>query len=913
MKRPTSSPNRYGKGHTCRLLATILIIAVCFLLIASSSYPALASHIVSPAHQATSLQVQTTLLQENFDDGAAQGFGNESGDWKVIDGKYTATTGTFRFSTTGDLSWQDYVVEADYINAQDGGLLVRAQDYNNCISLVIRPTYNDICWNIRKNGAWGAGLATVALGYKPGANLHVRIEVAGSDLKGYINGELKTTLKTTEFPKGKISLYLYSQGNQYWDNIEVYTAGTTPTSTPAARGLLYQATLKVGDYGGGSAIPPTTGIVDSSEGVKFVPTESDNQSNALINWAIPADRRAQFRSQGTISLMFKADRQNHTNGEILGDNCGFDAFNNGQSTFSVASYRIPNGGGVEDDQFYIKWSTWHNAVWVYHPPASQPNLILEYDRWYHLGFTWGGPINYFEIWACGALQAQDSQAGAALPWGDASMGTGSGTNVGLGDNHQRDIDQYNSAAGVTFADIRIWDEYKAYGDTQLCPGGAIPTPTQTPVPPTTAAGLVAYYQFDNDYQDRSGSGNQGMLKGSIPFVPAVVGNGAKFDGKSWLEVNDSSSLDLYNSYTFSAWVYKENAGVGGYSVILEKADSSAMDNRSPYGFAHTKDGYNPIVHFAHNNQLTTISSDTRTNFKEWNFLTVTWDGTNVKFYINGTLKATKAWSNPLPNSASKLLIGCGPVGDSEYFVGILDELRIYNRALSQGEIDGLYQQGKPSITPTTTPTSTPSSTTTPPSTTPVITSGGKLIFESASGKITTKVQIPVLLSGVTDPIGNMDITLSYNPSVLRATAVSKGTLTSTSSFDSNILNGTIRLALFHNQGFSGDGSIAVIDFDVIGKEGDTSPLNIDDVTVNRASDSAPINIGIENGIFSVVSALKGDCDGDGKITIADASLILQMAVGKRPVDMKMDINMDGRVSSVDARHTLRAALGLEVL
>jgi hypothetical protein len=927
VKGLSSSPGTNGRKRICRLPVSILLIALCFILLTSASYPAFASQAVSPAPLKSNTQAPTTLLQENFDDGVAQGFGNEAGGWKVIDGKYTATTGQFRFSTAGDLSWQDYVIEADYTNAQDGGLLVRVQDFNNCISLVIRPNYNDVSWNIRKNGAWGPGLGTVPLGYKAGSNMHVKIEVSGSDFQAYINGELKTTLKTADFPKGKIGVYLFSPGNQYWDNVVVYSGSTSSNPAPVARGLLYQATLKSGDYGGGSAVSPSTGIVDSSEGVKFVSTESDKQSNALINWVVPADRRAQFRSQGTISFLFKADRQNHVDGAILGDNGGFNSFNNGQSTFSAVTYRLPNGSGVEDDQFHIKWSTWHNADWKYHPLAGQPNLVLEYDRWYNLGFTWGGPSNNFEIWVSGTLKAQDSQAGAALPWGDASMGTGSGTNIGLGDNHERGVDQNNSIAGVTFADICIWDEYRANGDTHPSAEDTIPTPTptltQTPVPPVTAAGLVAFYPFDSDYQDHSGVGNHGTPKGSIPFVPAAVGNGAKFDGKSWLEVNDSVSLDLYNAYTFSAWIYKENAGAGGWSVILEKADSSAMDNRSPYGFAHTQDGYSPIVHFAYDNKLSTISSDTRTNFKEWNLTTVTWDGANVRFYINGVLKATKAWNNTLPNSASKLSIGCGPVGSTEYFVGIIDELRIYNRAISQEEVKSLYGAGTPGssvpVSPPSTSTPIPQPPISPPkspqqvtpSQTPASPLPSGLTFESRSKASGSTVQIPLTLKGTTEKIGNIDLTLNYDPTVLKAGEALKGSLTTGSIFDFNVTSpGTIKISLADKAGFEGDGSVAYVTFSVIGAAGATSPLKIASASANRASDMASVKLATHDGTFKVLGSdqLKGDFDGDGKLTALDALAALQMAVGKRAEDLVMDVTADGKVTSADARKILQMAV-----
>jgi hypothetical protein len=167
------------------------------------------------------------LLQEDFDDGIAQGFGNEIGDWKVIDGKYTARRGIFRFSTICDLDWTDYSLEADFIKAKDGGFLIRARNDDNGIILVVRPSHNDIywaevCWTEGKTRGWGAARHEVrALGYKSGQDLHVKVEVIGNEFKAYVNGEIKTVFKSAEFPEPKVALYLYHQSGQYWDNVVV--------------------------------------------------------------------------------------------------------------------------------------------------------------------------------------------------------------------------------------------------------------------------------------------------------------------------------------------------------------------------------------------------------------------------------------------------------------------------------------------------------------------------------------------------------------------------------------------------------------------------------------------------------------------------------------------------------------------
>jgi len=684
MRKPACPSSNSYRGYIYLQLRVIVICILCLILLVSIVSPVLARRAVSAAPSAANQQASTILFQENFDDGSTQGFGNDSGAWKVVDGKYTATAGTARFSTAGDLSWQDYTIEADYLNARDGGLLVRTQDYKNLIALVIRPTYNDISWNIRKGGNWGSGLNAATLGHQPGENLHVKIEVSGSQFKGYINGELITTLETAEFPKGKIGLYLYSSGEQYWDNVVVSTgsaAATTtppPTKTATARGLIDQATLKNGDYGGGSAISPTTGVVNSSNGVSYISTESNKQSSGLVNWEIPSNRRAQFCSQGTVSFLFKADRQSFINGEILGDNYGYGQYNNGQSTFSVAAYRIANSSGTDDDQFYLKWSTWHGGTWVTHPPAGESSVVLEFDKSYYLGFVWGGPSNTFEIWVSGDLKENDSQAGAALPWGSQLMGTGTGTNIGLGSNHQRGISNYGSAAGVTFANIHIWDEYKTNGDTQ-------------------------------------------SVSGSEPTLTATT-----------------------------------------------------------------------------------------------------------------TKKAA--------------------------------------------------------------PTQTPGVTSTGTAT---------LTFESRNETSGSTVQVPLSLKGAQDKIGNMDISLKFDTSVLQAVEVTKGSLTANSIFDSNIQNDTIKISLADKQGFGGDGTIAYISFKVTGSEGSTSTLHIASATANRAADFSPANLSTRDGTFTVVSV----AELRKHLTVLDALRALKMAVGKLAVDLALDVNGDGKVTSADARLILQLAVG----
>ncbi|MFH0839529.1 MAG: PEP-CTERM sorting domain-containing protein [Candidatus Omnitrophota bacterium] len=256
------------------------------------------------------------------------------------------------------------------------------------------------------------------------------------------------------------------------------------SSAPAHAILLHSASLRNGDYGTGAVIntfpppysgtvghggsPGVPGVVSGPSGTTFTPTETSGRSNGLVNFATPyGAEQQQFRSTGTVSFLFSASRALHASGGLMGDNLGFTTFHNGQGTWGGHATRVANGAGTADDQISIFWNTWHNNLWDPHS-----TVVLEYDRVYDLGFAWGGTTNTFEMWVDGVLAGSTViTPGYFLPYGK----TTSGVNFGLGDNHERGYDAYNSTTGVTYADLNIWNEYRAFGDT-VAPG-VIPEPS----------------------------------------------------------------------------------------------------------------------------------------------------------------------------------------------------------------------------------------------------------------------------------------------------------------------------------------------------------------------------------------------------------------------------------------------------
>jgi hypothetical protein len=444
-------------------------------------------------------------------------------------------------------------------------------------------------------------------------------------------------------------------------------------------------------------------------------------------------------------------------------------------------------------------------------------------------------------------------------------------------------------------------------------------------------GLFAYYPFNGDVQDYSGSGYHGTNNGAT-FVSGINGQSLNFNGKdNFVSAPVNINPDMMPQITITAWVRAENASPNQQVISHDNGNydrSVGIDYRgggigwSCFSGSGAVLGYREV------------------SIGEWVFLAVVYDqaAAKVRLYVNDTMYEE---TGTLGSGWDYINIGRNP-SFGEYFAGAIDDVRIYNEALDTDEISLI--RANPGLVPDATPvpTSTPTPVTAPPVTTvilpPAITpppvniptpqpitltpapatpssslvlSGAGLTFGSRSKPSGSTIQIPLTLQSAKENMGNMDITLSYDPAVLKASEAMIGSLTSHALFDFNISGaGSIKISLADKSGFSGDGSVAYIIFNVIGTAGATSPLKIASVAANRASDTASVIITTHDGIFKVSGSeqLKGDYNGDGRLTPLDALAALQMAVGKRAEEPVIDVTGDGKVTSLDAREILKMAV-----
>jgi hypothetical protein len=208
----------------------------------------------------------------------------------------------------------------------------------------------------------------------------------------------------------------------------------------------------------------------------------------------------------------------------------------------------------------------------------------------------------------------------------------------------------------------------------LKPGSTAPT-----------AGLVAYYTFDSLALDCSGNGNNGALHGTTAVADRFGKMSARnFDGASYIDCGNDSSVQVTGRITLAAWINPASIA-NGEQKIIHKANSIL----SGYEIMIWNDTLAARVGGANVMIYASASSVIATG---WQFVALTYDSSRVKLYKNGVVVRDTSCSYPLQNAAFNLTIGKRADRNDKYFIGAMDDIRIYNRALSDQEIETLYNE-----------------------------------------------------------------------------------------------------------------------------------------------------------------------------------------------------------------------------
>lgn len=189
--------------------------------------------------------------------------------------------------------------------------------------------------------------------------------------------------------------------------------------------------------------------------------------------------------------------------------------------------------------------------------------------------------------------------------------------------------------------------------------------------------------WDLDYGNNNGTAkddNSSNVDGNTP-PQSTIGmfeNALDFDGiDDYVDCGNSSSLDVSgNQITLSAWIYSRDISIEG--GIIDKG----------YGVYELIQYANGKILFRlrENNFFTShfVSENS------WYHVVATYDGNKVSLYMNGVESYSTSWSDNIPSSSHPVYIGTEVTFKQNAFNGIIDEPKIYDRALSRTEIESLY-------------------------------------------------------------------------------------------------------------------------------------------------------------------------------------------------------------------------------
>jgi len=221
------------------------------------------------------------------------------------------------------------------------------------------------------------------------------------------------------------------------------------------------------------------------------------------------------------------------------------------------------------------------------------------------------------------------------------------------------------------------------------------------IKPVHNFGLVGYWDFQegagNTVSDRSGQGNTGTWNGTgSHWTTGKIGAGGNFNGSDdYVNVGNPAELQLGNTGTIAAWILEKD---DGRNHIVGKNDWPGDRNGYTFEAAQGGDGKVLIGEITDGSGMNQLWSNTPLQNDRWYHVVFIWDGSYLRIYLDGVSDATPIQQTltPVSNVWDFYIGNCPSYSDCK-LNGKMDEVRIYNRALSASEVERLYKLSQPKV------------------------------------------------------------------------------------------------------------------------------------------------------------------------------------------------------------------------
>jgi hypothetical protein len=213
------------------------------------------------------------------------------------------------------------------------------------------------------------------------------------------------------------------------------------------------------------------------------------------------------------------------------------------------------------------------------------------------------------------------------------------------------------------------------------------------LPPPTD-GLIAYWPFNNNTNDESGNGHNGIISGGVLITKDRFGNSNsayQFNGANGY-INIGNTVKPNFPITVSIWV--NSLSSGGFVFRNDDINSSAYYRGIGVGIGGdgTVQGFIGNGYASGSTRRQLVTNDSVIGLSKWQLVCIVFKNNNdIAIYING-IKKSGTWYGTATGMSYSSANGILGHHESYYFEGILDDIRVYNRALSSDEIQSLFTE-----------------------------------------------------------------------------------------------------------------------------------------------------------------------------------------------------------------------------
>jgi hypothetical protein len=199
---------------------------------------------------------------------------------------------------------------------------------------------------------------------------------------------------------------------------------------------------------------------------------------------------------------------------------------------------------------------------------------------------------------------------------------------------------------------------------------------------------VGFYSFNGNANDESGFGNHGIVYGAI-LTEDRFGNANSayyLDGENdWISIPNCDLLNFQEEITVSFWIMVNQF----FQREQYPISHGNWENRWKVSITNEKIRWTVKT----TSGIKNLDSQTSINLNEFYHVVVIYDGHNFQVYVNGNLDASSIWSGSILQTTLDLSIGQHLPNMSGYnFKGVIDDVRIYDYALTTNEIENLYYE-----------------------------------------------------------------------------------------------------------------------------------------------------------------------------------------------------------------------------